>query len=141
MTGSQIEPDTIQAYRETAYGIAGDQPFDLHIDVFSAELTALHAARRVTCSAFITACNPLSRALDEHSNQRRHDRLRRELERCSLAFVEGTGVHPSNHWPGESSYLVLGIPLEHARELGTQFEQNAIVWSDADARPLLILLR
>ena len=141
MTDSRIEPDTIQAYRETGYGVTGDQPFELHIDMFSAELTALHAAHRVTCSAFITACNPLSRALDEQSNQRRHDQLRRELERCDLTFVEGIGKHPSNHWPGEASYLVLGTPLEHAKKLGIQFEQNAIVWSDAEARPQLILLR
>ena len=93
MTDSQIEPDTIQAYRETAYGVAGDQPFDMHIDVVSAELLALHAARRVTCSAFITACNPFSRFLDAPSNQRRHDQLRLELERRELAFLEGAGEH------------------------------------------------
>ena len=141
MTDSQIEPDTIQAYRETAYGITGDRPFDLHIEVFSAELTALHAARRVTCSAFITACNPFSRVFDAQSNQSRHDQLRRALERRDLAFIEGAGEHPCNDWPEESSYLVLGISLKDASELGRQFEQNAIVWSDADALPQLILLR
>ena len=141
MTDSQIEPDTIQAYRETAYGVAGDQPFDMHIDVVSEELLALHAARRVTCSAFITACNPFSRFLDAPSNQRRHDQLRLELERRELAFLEGAGEHPSNGWPEEASFLVLGISLDDASEIGRQFEQNGIVWSDAEARPQLILLR
>ena len=141
MTDSQIEPDTIQAYRETAYGVAGDQPFDMHIDVVSAELLALHAAHRVTCSAFITACNPFSRFLDVQTNQRRHDQLRRELERRELGFLEGAGEHPSNGWPEEASFLVLGISLDDASEIGRQFEQNGIVWSDAEARPQLILLR
>ncbi len=141
MSDSQIEPYTIQAYRETAYGIAGDQPFDMHIDVISAELTALHAAHGVTCSAFITACNPFSRFLDAQSNQSRHDQLRRELERRELALIEGAGEHPANGWPEEASFLVLGISLEDASEIGRQFEQNGIVWSDANARPQLILLR
>ena len=141
MTDSQIEPETIQAYRETAYRIAGDQTFDIHIDTVSAELTALHAAHRVTCSAFITACNPFSRFLDEQTNQSRHDQLRRELAGRGLAFVEGAGEHPSNGWPAEASFLVLGLSLEDASEIGRQFEQNGVVWSDADAQPQLILLR
>ena len=94
-----------------------------------------------TCSAFITACNPFSRFLDAPSNQSRHDQLRRELERRELAFIEGAGEHPANGWPEEASFLVLGISLEDASEIGRQFEQNGIVWSDTNARPQLILLR
>ncbi len=38
-------------------------------------------------------------------------------------------------------YQDLGLPLEEARALGNEFEQNAIVWSGPDAVPKLILLR
>ena len=141
MTDSQIEPATIQAYRETAYGVASDASFDMHIDVISKELLALHATHRVTCSAFITACNPFSQFFEAHINQDRHEELRRELERRDRSFIDGAGAHPSNGWPEEASFLVFGLSLEDASEIGRQFEQNGVVWSDADARPQLILLR
>ncbi len=51
------------------------------------------------------------------------------------------GQHPSNSWAGEESFLVFGVSLEAAKALGRRFEQNAIVWSAADAVPQLILLR
>ena len=43
--------------------------------------------------------------------------------------------------PGEPSYLVFGLKLEAAKTLGRALRQNAIVWSDVDAVPRLILLR
>ncbi len=64
-----------------------------------------------------------------------------ELGRRSLAYIEGIGQHPSKQWPGEASYLVFGLELEAAKTLGRALRQNAIVWSDADAVPRLILLR
>jgi len=36
---------------------------------------------------------------------------------------------------------VPGLSLEASKSLGARFEQNAIVWSGADAVPQLILLR
>ena len=54
---------------------------------------------------------------------------------------QGLGQHPTNGWSGEVSYLILGLTLEAAKVLGARHEQNAIVWSDADALPQLILLR
>ena len=93
------------------------------------------------CSAYITALNPFSRALDVAANAERHAALGRELEQRSLASIEGLGQHPSNQWPGEASYLVFGLTLEAAKTLGTRLEQNAIVMAGADAVPQLILLR
>jgi hypothetical protein len=37
--------------------------------------------------------------------------------------------------------LVFGLTLEAAKAMGRTLEQNAIVWSAADAIPRLILLR
>ena len=82
-----------------------------------------------------------SRFLDEQTNQSRHDELRGQRARRGLAFIEGAGEHPSNSWPAEASFLVLGLSLEDASEIGRQFEQNGVVWSDAKAQPQLILLR
>ncbi|TXH37992.1 MAG: DUF3293 domain-containing protein [Burkholderiaceae bacterium] len=49
-------------------------------------------------------------------------------------------TNASNQWPGEDSFLVLGINLEAVKTLGRRFGQNAVLWCDATAIPQLILL-
>lgn len=137
---SKVDAATIEAYRETDYHVHGDSPFTLRVGRHSEALAraqAMHGAG----SAFLTACNPHSRTLDASANRDRHQALKDELMRRGLTFVEGIGEHPTNGWPGEPSVLVLGISLASAKQLGARFEQNAIVWSDVDARPEMILLR
>jgi len=63
------------------------------------------------------------------------------LRHNEVTFLEGIGQHPANDWDGEASFLVFGLSLNDATTLCTQFEQNAFVWSGADAVPRLILLR
>jgi hypothetical protein len=44
-------------------------------------------------------------------------------------------------WPGESSFLVLGLDAERAVALGNQHRQNAVLCCDEGAVPGLVLLR
>ena len=141
MFETSIDAGTVQAFRETEYMVHGDEPFTLKVGEVCPPLAAAHKRHRVDCSAYITACNPFSQILDDQENAERHAALGRELGRRSLASIEGIGQHPSNKWPGEPSYLVFGLTLEAAKTLGTRLEQNAIVWSGADAGPQLIMLR
>ena len=138
---SDIPRETIQAYLETHYRIHGDTPTTLMVGEANSTLAALHEEARVECSAFITACNPFSQAYDDASNATRQDALARELRQRSLTVIDGVGQHPSNNWPGEASFLALGLSLKAAKTLGAQYGQNAIIWSGADAVPQLILLR
>ncbi|HKT96522.1 MAG TPA: DUF3293 domain-containing protein [Paraburkholderia sp.] len=141
LSGSNIPRDTIQAYLETHYEVFGETPTTLRIGQFNPTLAALHDTHHAACSAFITACNPLSQNLDPPANAARQEALARELEALGLAYIEGVGQHPSNSWPGEASFLVLGMTLDAAKVLGHRHDQNAIVWCGADAVPQLILLR
>ena len=143
---TMIPPDTLRAYRETHYKVyrddtPADLAFTLEIDVVCDDLIKVYAHHEVDCSAYLTACNPYSRQCDERHNADRQRELRAEIERRGLRCLSGVGQHPSNQWPGEDSFLVLGLSLEDAKALGTQFEQNAIVWCGVDAKPKLILLR
>lgn len=140
-SASNIPRETIQAYLETHYRIHGDTPTTLMVGEVNPTLTALHEATRVECSAFITACNPFSQTYDDAPNATRQDALARELRQRGLTFIDGVGQHPSNNWPGEASFLVLGLSLEAAKTLGAQHGQNATIWTGADAVPQLILLR
>lgn len=138
---SSIPRDTIQAYLETHYRVHGDTPTTLKIDESNPALAMLHAAHRVECSAFITACNPFSQDSSDELNAARQKVLADELQQRGLRYIDGIGQHPSNNWPGEASFLVFGLSLEAAKALGTQSGQNAIVWSGANATPQLVLLR
>lgn len=140
-SGSDIARDTIQAYLETHYHVHGDAPTTLKVGSFCQTLSALHAAADVDCSAFITACNPFSKQLDDADNARRQAGLAHTLRQRGLVILDGIGQHPTDEWPGEPSFLVLGLSLTDARSLGIAHSQNAIVWADADAVPKLILLR
>lgn len=138
---SVIDSATIQAYLETHYRVHGEAPFVLQIGQVSPDLLSLYARHNVNCAAFLTGCNPFSRAVSEPENRERQTSLGAELTRRSLTFVEGMGQHPSNNWPGEESFLVLGLDLEAVKTLGERFEQNAIVWCGTDCVPQLIVLR
>jgi Protein of unknown function (DUF3293) len=138
---SSIYRDTIQAFLETEYHVFGDSPFTLRIGELNSALAVACKQRCAESSAFITACNPNSKPLDDQANAQRHALLRRELKERNLAFIEGEGRHPSNGWPGEASFLIFGIDLETARDLSRQLQQDAFVWASSDSRPQLILLR
>ncbi|ALP67921.1 DUF3293 domain-containing protein [Paraburkholderia caribensis] len=138
---SQIPRATIQAYLETHYHVHGFSPTLLKIGEGNATLAAIHRSNGVEASAFVTACNPFSEPLDDAANAERQKILAVELAQRGLTFIEGVGQHPSNDWAGEASFLVLGVSVEEAKELGARFGQNAIVWAGSDAVPKLVLLR
>ncbi|MFN7642255.1 MAG: DUF3293 domain-containing protein [Burkholderiales bacterium] len=140
-SASIIDPHTIQAYTETAYRVHREPGFTLRVGEASDELLAVHSRQGVDCSAYLTAWNPFSRPTDEAANAVRQAELLDALSRLGLVCLPGLGRHPSNEWPGEDSVLALGLDLDEARALGARFEQNALVWSGADAVPQLILLR
>jgi len=138
---SLIDRDKIQAFLETEYHVFGDFPFTLRIGESNSALAAACKQSGAVSSAFITACNPNSKLLDESANAERHTALRRKLIERNLAFIEGVGEHPSGGWPGEASFLIFGIDQEIAKELSSQLQQDAFVWSGPDWVPQLILLR
>lgn len=138
---SAIDSGTVHAYLETHYLVGGDTPMTLRIGEASPLLGQLHKASHAKSSAFITACNPLGRIVDDKTNAERSAMLARELRVRGLKVVEGIGQHPSNAWPGEASLLVLRLSLEAAKALGNRYEQNAIVWCGTDTVPQLVLLR
>ena len=140
-SASVIDPSTVQAYLETEYRVHGQPGFALRIDQASADLLRLQQEHGAECSAFLSACNPFSRPCTDEENAARCVALTQELRRRGFEFLPWVGQHPSNDWPGEKSALVLGLPLEEAKALASDFEQNGFVWSVSDAVPQLILLR
>jgi hypothetical protein len=137
-----VTPTLITAYRATHYCVTGvAEAFVLRIDQHSPDLAGCHDQYRVSTSAFLTAYNPLSQPTPEAANEAAQQRLVLRLQACGYQYLEGLGLDPSGDWPAEPSLLVLGISLDEARSIGTEFAQNGFVWAAADAVPRLVLLR
>ena len=138
---SSIDHSLIAAYLETEYCVTDPSAFTLKVGQPNSDLLATHHRHQVKCSAFLTAWNPYSEHFDPAKNADRQADLERELLRRDLIFLSGIGQHPSNGWEGEESFLIFGLDLDSARQLGRQFRQNGFIWSGADGIPQLILLR
>jgi hypothetical protein len=114
------------------------------VDQHSEPLSQLFTTSGHQCAAFITACNPFGVRQSSKANRAACARLRERLAQYApqpKRIIEGVGLDSAGDWPGEESFLVLGLDLETSRALGREFHQNAIVWVGNDAIPRLILLR
>jgi Protein of unknown function (DUF3293) len=140
-SASVIHPDLIQAYLETQFHVHEGKPFAIRIGELSSELKALHQLKQVHSSCFITPCNPESIQLEQAENNQKLSDFRTDKFLQGFELVSGLGKHPTDLWEGEESYLVLGISLQEAKEIGKKYKQNAIVWIGSDAIPELVLLR
>ncbi len=138
----QIHLDKVRAYLATDYRIGHtQQDIVLTIGKRSERLAAVFATNGVDCGAFLTAYNPQGTVQTDAANDRAHAELAVKLQALGLQAIEGSGSEEGTDWPSEKSYFALGLPLETAKEIGTHFDQDAIVWVGVDAVPQLILLR
>lgn len=136
-----IAQGKLTAYLETHYAVRAPEPITMRIGIANpalAEAIGRHASS--TC-AFLTAYNPFGEAIPDEENRSRHAAMVADLEEIGCRFYEGAGWHPDNGWPEEHSCLGFGLSFEQACELGAKWGQDAIVWCDGDAVPVLVLLR
>jgi len=131
----------VSAYQSTEYLIFAQPPFILRVDQSNNHLVELHQQHQPSSSAFITAWNPYSKPMSDEENAKRQDKLIASIKERGFPYYLGEGKDPSGKWPGEASILILGISLDEAKELGTEWGQNAIIWTGADGVPQLILLK
>ena len=75
------------------------------------------------------------------ANEIAHADLAVKIQEFGLNAIEGAGSEEGTAWPSEKGYFALGLALEPSKNIGTHFDQDAIVWVGPDAVPQLILLR
>jgi hypothetical protein len=54
-------------------------------------------------------------------------------------IIDGFGEDPSGEWPGEKSFLALGILKEQGINLSEKYGQNAFVYHELDLKTELVL--
>lgn len=142
MSKSSLDPTLIQAYRRTRYSADLDgAAIVLRVDEPSPVVAAAIAAAGTPGAAFITAENPYSISLAAQDNAASQALLKSELAALGATVFEGVGQGDDPNWPGEASYLAVGISRDQACLLGRKYQQNAFVWIGANGTPELVLLR
>ena len=139
---SKIPAALIGHYLSANYQVmSGSEIITLSINQPSKSLSQLFTTSGHQCAVFITAFNPLSQQKNLNENLINNEHLQLTLKQHTHQVFEGISTDPSEQWTTEESFLALGINLKISKVLGTQFNQNAIVWIGTDATPRLILLR
>ncbi len=139
---STIANNLVDSYYSAIYRIdIGSESISLRINQFSRLLSNFLNELEYPCAAIISAYNPYSQQLSDDENETAHQSLRELLISRSCRILESVNLDPSEHWPVEKSFCVVGLDLDAAKSIGQQYCQNAIVWIDNDAVPRLILLR
>lgn len=110
----------------------------IHVGVRSRELAALQRSRGVSSSAYMTAWNPGSKALEKAENKSRNEERRREAQALGLEVLEGEGRSPTRDWC-EESFLFLGIPRDRALELARKYGQVAFLQVGGEGVPELVI--
>jgi nitrile hydratase accessory protein len=128
----RVNDETLAAYRATRYRVFTQPAIDLRIGETSAAMAALLARHGVVSAVFVTAFNPFSERLGVEDNAARQERLEAHLARAGFATIDGAGIDPAGRWPAEDSVLALGADRPAADALLTDFEQNAVVFVEAD---------
>lgn len=142
MTDTSISAELINAYETTAYRVIdSDGVFVLRVGDVSDDLARMFERTGTSGATFITAENPFSKETSSEENEANQARLRRDLEAMGATIFKGAGQGEDPKWPAEASFLAIDLLREQAIELGNRYQQNAILWAGADARPELLLLR
>ncbi len=142
LTETEVVSEKLAGYLATHYRLgSGPEAVTLRIDIPSEDLRRLYDETGQTCGLFITAFNPFGQAQSDEANEAAHARLGEHLRALTPHVSEGAGADPTGEWPPEKSYFALGIDLAKAQELGAIFQQDAVVWTDPDRVPRLLLLR
>lgn len=142
MAPSKVPPDKYKAYCKAEYRYAyGAKLTTLRIGEVSPELVKMYSETDLSSGVFITAHNPFGQRQSPLENEAANERLLTELESLTSYVAEGEWVDSSRDWSVEKGFFALGVSLETARNLGRQYQQDAVVWTGPDALAHLVLLR
>ena len=141
---TSVTAEKIEAYRTTDYMVEiSGCFFVLRIGCISNELHNLYKNTSEASALFITAYNPEGSLQSDDENMAAHAALGAYLRSLTPHVFEGEGKGTGDNacWPGEKSFLALGLDHETAVTLGRKLRQDAVVWVGENAIPELLLIR
>ena len=128
-----LSPALRKAFEETQYHVLQQPPFSLQVGQPQPALRPLYQQHQTDCATLITAFNPMGELLHQDENIERHAQLTRALRAAGYALVPAIAQHPTNGWPAEPGFLVIGLGRDDAQRWAGEWEQLAVIWCGADA--------
>lgn len=138
---SALSASLVEAYLQTHYHVHTEKPFFLKVGQSCPELDGILLEKGLPVAAFLTAFNPFSKELTTEENQNRNRQLRLDAIAVGCECLEGIGQHPSGEWPGEASFLILGLSKERGQAFSEKYGQNAFIYYQQSKNAELILMR
>lgn len=134
-----VATEIIEAYKKTKY--TAENGITLLIDAQSYELDKLLKTSGLKSAIYITAWNPFSKMKSSDQNNKMNKLLKSDLMMMVSEenIIDGFGEDPSGEWPGEKSFLALGILKEQGINLSEKYGQNAFVYHELDLKTELVL--
>ena len=121
-----------ETYQNAHYLVSTPEyEIEFKINEYNEALGRLITDHGVDGACLITAFNPLGRLVSIDENAKANRLLEGAIVATGLPYFLGQGSDPKCEWK-EDSYLVMGISLEKAIEMGNLYQQNAIVWINKD---------
>lgn len=123
-----IPPKLTEFYQSTSYRARTSRgELTLRIGERSELLDRLLDDCEVSEWAYLTSCNPHSQRLTDKENSARVQELRDLLDSGGWPYFSGSSCADEGDWPDEESVLILGVSLNTALKIGSQFGQYAII--------------
>lgn len=116
----------VSAYSRTIYACPGRDVKLLH-DQNNSILDEIMLKEDCEELCIITAYNPFSEIITDLENVRRQLKLKAKLDWLGYTVWEGVNRASDGDFPDEATWWVLGMGREEGRELGREWEQNAIL--------------
>ncbi|MGH7739488.1 MAG: DUF3293 domain-containing protein [bacterium] len=139
---TRVSLETQKAYQRTLCQVnARPKGWILQVGKPSKPLLEIYEEEGFSAAAFITAYNPRGQKISAVQNRKAQKALLEDIREKKYAFIPALGKDPKGEWDGEPSFLVFGISLKAAKDLGRKYRQNAILFAGRNGRPRLILLR
>lgn len=132
-----ISKELLQGYQATCYSILNPN-IDIYLDNENEALQSFLNEQFFDSWCFITAWNPFSKALSLEENTALNSKLEADL--INYTVFPAAGKDTLGEWPPEISFFVGNISKEQAIFLGKKYEQNAIVFGDAQKKVDLVIL-
>ncbi|WP_020539572.1 DUF3293 domain-containing protein [Lewinella cohaerens] len=125
------------AYQQAIYRIFMP-PISWKIGTVEPGIDKLLQANGAKKAIFLTASNPYSNICSVQKNKEANEALLAWIKENNYTFFEGQGEDPLGVWPPEQSFLILGINAKEALVLGQDWQQNAVVFVEANKPPTLL---
>ncbi|MGM0526077.1 MAG: DUF3293 domain-containing protein [Pseudomonadota bacterium] len=123
-----MQKKLLDAYHEAQYRVLTDPEVCVQIGVSQVILIDDFFAADSFC--IITAYNPLSNRLNDDENKQSNEKLLDQVRQLSDVKICAPTVaqDPNNEWPDERGFLVANLSKEQALQLGSLYQQHAVVW-------------